>query len=124
MYPRTLPNADVHFVAQEFGTYHVVRVLRALRAENRWHHYGDGGIDHATKLTLRERFAPEDESWRKAVLDRGRIVIGQALGLLRPGPFEGPPSVRSLSMGRSTRRAASAIHDSSQEDQARVDIYA
>ena len=89
MYPRALPTADVHFVAQEFGTYHVVRVVKALRAENRWHHYGDGGIDHPTKINLRERFAPDDESWRKAVLERGSIVIGQALALLRAGPFGG-----------------------------------
>ena len=82
VYPRVLPNADVSFVAQEFGTYNAVRVVKALRAENRWHHYGDGGIDHPTKLALRQTFAPENESWRAAVLRRGRIVIRQALGLL------------------------------------------
>ena len=85
MYPRALPDADVHFVAQEFGTYNVVQAVKALRAENRWHQYGEGSIDHPTKLTLRERFAPEDESWRTAVLERGKIVIGQALELLRAG---------------------------------------
>ena len=85
VFPRVLPNADVDFIAQEFGTYHAVRVLQALRAENRWHHYGDGRVDHPTKLTLRERFAPNNEPWRKTVLERGRIVIGQALGLLTAG---------------------------------------
>ena len=45
VFPRVLPNADVDFIAQEFGTYHAVRVLQALRAENRWHHYGDGRVD-------------------------------------------------------------------------------
>ena len=83
LYPRTLPQATVQFVAQEFGTYRAVRVLSALRAENRWHHYGAGGIDHWTKRDLAETFAPADESWRAAVLRRGRVVIGQALGLAR-----------------------------------------
>ena len=86
VYPRALPDAGVYFVAQEFGTYNVVRVVKALRAENRWHHYGDGGIDHPTKLALRQKFAPEDESWRAAVLHRGRIVIRRALGLLACPP--------------------------------------
>ena len=36
----------VHVVGQEFGTYRDVRVLSALRAENRWHHYGDGWVGH------------------------------------------------------------------------------
>ena len=82
MFARVLPTTDVCAVAQEFGTYRAVRVLRALRAENRWHHYGAGGMDHPTKLELRERFAPENKRWRMAVLTRGRTVISQALGLL------------------------------------------
>ena len=81
LYPRALPQATVHFVAQEFGTYRAVRVLSALRAENRWHHYGAGSINHRTKRDLAEVFAPADESWRSAVLRRGRVVIGQALAL-------------------------------------------
>jgi hypothetical protein len=86
MYPRVLPDAVVDFVAQEFGTYNAIRVLRALRAENRWHQHGDGGLDHPTKRDLRTAFAPDDERWRRAVLDRGRIVLDQALELLRTGP--------------------------------------
>ena len=33
MFPRTLPNATVSFVSQEFGTYHSIKVLHALREE-------------------------------------------------------------------------------------------
>jgi hypothetical protein len=83
VYPRELPTADAYFVAQEFGTYNVVQVVRALRAENRWHHYGDGGVEHPAKLALKERFFPENESWRDTVLERGRIVIGQGMRLMR-----------------------------------------
>ena len=82
MYPRVLPGAEVHVVGQEFGTYRAVTVVKALRAENRWHHYGDRRVDHQTKRDLKEAFCPEDTSWREEVLRRGRIVIGQALGLL------------------------------------------
>ena len=45
MYPRAVPKADVYYVAQEFGTSSAVQVVKALRAENRWHHYGEGSID-------------------------------------------------------------------------------
>ena len=81
MYPRVLAGAEVYFLCQEFGTYHVMQVVRALRAENRWHHYGDETLEHPTKAELKEKFSPDDEFWRQTVLDRGREVIGQALGL-------------------------------------------
>ena len=81
MYPRVLPKADVYFVCQEFGTYNVVEVLRALRAENRWHHHGDASLDHPAKLELKEAFSPNDEVWRTEVLIRGAAVIEQGLGL-------------------------------------------
>jgi len=67
------------FVGQEFGTYSTIKVLHALREENRWHHYGDGDLDHSTKQTLKETFCPDDESWREAVLKRGQDVVERAL---------------------------------------------
>ena len=85
LYSRALPNADVDAVVQEFGTYNVVRVLQVLRAENRWQHYGDGTVDHPTKLALKECFAPKSPSWRKTVLERGATVIDQAIRLLEAG---------------------------------------
>ena len=81
MYRRVLSDERVYLLGQEFGTYHVVRVVSALRAENRWHHYGDGMVDHPAKEELKEKFSPDDESWRQTVLDRGREVIEQGLGL-------------------------------------------
>ncbi len=81
MYPRVLPGRKVYFLCQEFGTYHVVRALSALRDENRLHHYGDGTLDHPAKEELKEKFSPNDESWRQTVLQRGREVIGQAMRL-------------------------------------------
>jgi Protein of unknown function (DUF2817) len=67
------------FVGQEFGTYSGIRVLHALREENRWHQYGSGTLDHPTKRKIKEAFYPGDESWRRAVLKRGRELLDQAI---------------------------------------------
>ena len=81
MYSSLLPGARVHFATQEFGTLHPLRVLAALRAENRWHHFGAGAWEHATRRHLRAVFCPADQGWRENVLRRGRDVIHQALEL-------------------------------------------
>ncbi len=79
MFSRVLPKAQIFAVTQEFGTYSPTKVLHALREENRWHHYGDGTIEHRTKETLKETFCPQDEVWREAVLKRGGELLKQAL---------------------------------------------
>ncbi len=81
LYERLFPRADVHFATQEFGTLHGVRVLAALRAENRWHHYGNGTLDHPAKRRLLDVFSPPDEKWRRQVLCRGDEVVAQACEL-------------------------------------------
>jgi len=89
MYYRLFPNAKIYFASQEFGTYKPLRVVEALRAENRWHHYGDkttsgaaiGRVDHPTKKVLLEVFNPKDPKWRQSVLLRGKEVIRQACTL-------------------------------------------
>ncbi len=75
-----LPNVD--FVGQEFGTYGPIHVLHALREENRWHHYGGGGIDHPVKIGLKEAFCRDQESWRQKVLTRGCEMFEQAVGVV------------------------------------------
>ncbi len=81
MYYRIFPESEVYFAGQEFGTYHPLRVLTALRAENRWHHYGAGTLDHPCKRRLLETFCPHDEKWRMAVLQQGREVFIRACAL-------------------------------------------
>ena len=78
MYARALPRARLHFATQEFGTLHPLRVLAALRAENRWHQYGGGAIDHPAKQRLLRVFYPASTAWRDRVLRRGRVVAAQA----------------------------------------------
>jgi hypothetical protein len=88
MYPRLMAGNECYLVTQEFGTYNSVTVLAALRAENRWHHYGGGTVNHPTKKRLKEVFGPNNRRWRDAVLRRGREVITQALALTFEGPLE------------------------------------
>jgi hypothetical protein len=57
-------------------------VLHALREESRWHHYGNGTLDHAVKRTLKDAFDPDDDGWRLRVLQRGRELFNQASQVL------------------------------------------
>lgn len=81
MYERLFGRAEIHFATQEFGTLHTLRVLAALRAENRWHHHGGGAVDHASKRRLLAVFCPPDERWRAQVLRRGGELFAQACEL-------------------------------------------
>lgn len=76
---RRFAKIDPCFVCQEFGTYPGIKVLRALRDENRWHHYGRGSMTHPVKLTLKKTFSPDDAYWRQTVLRRGQELFVQAL---------------------------------------------
>ena len=79
---RVLPELQVDFLRQEFGTYSPIKVLNALRQENCAHHYDGGRLSHPAKATLKEVFCPGDESWRRSVLNRGGELLNQALSEL------------------------------------------
>ncbi|MDA2936814.1 M14 family metallopeptidase [Acidobacteria bacterium AH-259-A15] len=73
---REMPQVDWACVLQEFGTFHVLRVLKALREENRWHHYGQKDqLDHSAKQGLLQAFCPDDDRWRREILSRGRELV-------------------------------------------------
>jgi hypothetical protein len=80
-YYRLFPKAKIYFATQEFGTYHSMRIVKVLREENRWHHYGAGTVDHPTKTRLRKAFNPDGARWRRLILKRGVEVINQGLKL-------------------------------------------
>jgi hypothetical protein len=80
--PHALRDTRINFLTQEFGTYNAIRVLHALREENRWHHHGAGTPDHPTRRHLMKIFCPDDPAWRKAVLGRGRELILGAWSVL------------------------------------------
>jgi hypothetical protein len=69
--PHVLPRSRIDFVLQEIGTYPPLKVLHALREENRWHFYGDGSIVHPAKLRLREALCPAAVDWRRKAISRG-----------------------------------------------------
>lgn len=72
------------FVVAEFGTYGGIRVLGAIRAENRANHYADKNskIYQSAKTEILECFCPSDTSWRKKVVESGLNIIDQAANAL------------------------------------------
>lgn len=68
---------DYRFVAVEYGTHPILRVLAALRAENCLHHYGTASEKRRNEIKneMLECFCPASESWRKKVLSSGIDII-------------------------------------------------
>lgn len=81
--PRLLPNLHLDFVLQEIGTATPLRVLHALREENRWHHHGGGGIDHPSKQALLAALCPADAEWRRAAVRQGCELAHHAAAALQ-----------------------------------------
>ena len=77
------------FACLEFGTYGPLRVLAALRSENRAHHHSVPGAAayERAKRELVECFYPARRLWRRKALGRALEVIGQAVA-------NGAPTVR------------------------------
>ena len=69
------------FACLEFGTYAPLRVLAALRAENRAHHHSGPATSayERAKRELVECFCPASGLWRSKALERALEVIGQAV---------------------------------------------
>jgi hypothetical protein len=70
------------FACLEFGTYAPLRVLAALRAENRAHHHSAPGSPacERAKRNLVECFCPASRFWRRKALERALEVVRQAVG--------------------------------------------
>lgn len=83
--PRLLPGRSIDFVLQEIGTWPPLRVLHALREENRWHHHGEGHLDHPAKRRLREALCPASAAWRESAVARGRDLVYRAADWLFRG---------------------------------------
>ena len=71
---------DYRMVGSEFGTYSGPRVLGALRAENRVHHYcqSNDARWESAKQKLVECFCPARTGWRHTVVARGLHTVHQA----------------------------------------------
>ena len=81
---REFAHVNYRFLAAEFGAHNILRVLAALRAENRAHHYGQPDQDsyRRAKAELRECFCPADPRWRETVLERALGIIDQGRAAL------------------------------------------
>ena len=79
---RKLPHARIDALTGEFGTYGSLRVVYAMREENRWHHYGGGALDHPSKRRLLATFNPSTARWREAVIAQGTQLLSRALAAL------------------------------------------
>ena len=71
---------EYRFVNAEFGTYSTLRVLSALRAENRAYFFDQPGTSAytATKAELLECFCPSNDRWRTQVVTGGLAIIDRA----------------------------------------------
>lgn len=83
--PRLLPDTRIEFVLQEIGTWSALRVLHALREENRWHHYGDGHTGHPAKQRLLEALCPAAPAWREAAVANATDLVYRAAAWLFRG---------------------------------------
>ena len=74
------PGQNYHCLTAEFGTYRPIRVLGALRAENRAHFHGRCGQRsyERAKREVMEAFCPAAPAWRERTTDRG--VKGTCFG--------------------------------------------
>ena len=89
VYRQLLPEARLVCLTQEFGTYNGRRLLRALRGENQYHHFGGGQLDHWSKRKLKKLFCPEGSPWRHQVVTQGCDLVRRAGELLGSGQYRG-----------------------------------
>ncbi|MBX7058785.1 MAG: M14 family metallopeptidase [Leptospirales bacterium] len=75
--PAALSRARSTFLTQEFGTVSAMRTLCALREENRLHRlHGERALPHhPAREALRRAFSPPDWRWRKAILEKGGLLL-------------------------------------------------
>ncbi len=78
----TLPQARVHAVVQEFGTCPVVKVISALRDENRAHFFGSEETTRRARQALLAALRLDDSEWRERVVSRGLAAARGAVAWL------------------------------------------
>lgn len=87
--PYLLPRARVDFLLQEIGTYPLLRVLHALREENRWHFHGRGSVQHPAKSRAREALCPSALDWRRRAVALGAKLARAAAAFAWDGKRHG-----------------------------------
>lgn len=84
---RRVPGARYDALTLEFGTATDLGIVRALRAENQLHFWGerDAGPDHPARRAMRAAFFPDDSRWRASVVSHAVSIHRQAERLLAAG---------------------------------------
>lgn len=84
----TLAQADIAFIALEYGTRELNQVLTALRGDNWLYQRGDINSDLGTsiKSDIRDAFYPDEDSWKEMVWARACDVTDRALAGLGRAP--------------------------------------
>lgn len=75
------PRAEYDVLTAEFGTTHILNVIKALHRENRAHHYGVPETPSyvEAKRGMIGAFAPTDLEWRETSVSRGVRIVEQAI---------------------------------------------
>ena len=84
VFRRLLPGTATDYVLQEIGTCPAREVFHALREENRWHHYGDGGLAHPAKQRLMNALCPTNVAWRARAVELGSALLVSACNVSAP----------------------------------------
>lgn len=82
LYETLFEDIDLQYFTVEFGTLPPLKVLRALRDENRHHFYSGGNLDHWSKEALKRALYPASSAWKERVLEDGRNLVENALWCL------------------------------------------
>ncbi|MBW4615472.1 MAG: M14 family metallopeptidase [Desmonostoc vinosum HA7617-LM4] len=80
------PQCNYKFLTAEFGTYPIIKVVEALRAENRAHFHSppNDSSKEWTRQRLEEIFVPADRNWRHTVVSQGLDLVEQAIEVCFP----------------------------------------
>ncbi|MCB0330339.1 MAG: DUF2817 domain-containing protein [Bdellovibrionales bacterium] len=91
--PKLLPDTDIYWIVQEFGTYGPIATLRALINENAYQQSAERpDTSHWSKAELLEIFTPGNAEWQQMVLDRGIAIGRKVIKKLADPLWQGDPS--------------------------------
>ncbi len=82
LYEQLFEDIDLQYFTVEFGTLPPLKILRALRDENRHHFYSGGHLDHWSKEALKRALYPASSVWKERVIENGRNLVENALWCL------------------------------------------
>ena len=82
LFTNHLADKQLIYIIQEFGTCHPLKVLHALREENRCHFFGRDPFHDPVKSKLKTVFCPPSASWREKVLQMGVDLGNKAVDIM------------------------------------------